>query len=98
MCGTVRTSYTIRASAEGIDNPSREWERDRFDEPTLMLDEDSPVMRGERGHDVLPFQFPAGEVVGAVELDTAVTVDFADERNGALGDGKSQGAGRTEVG
>jgi len=28
----VRTSHTVRASAEGIDNPSREGERDRFDE------------------------------------------------------------------
>ena len=90
MRGTVRTSYTIRASAEGIDNPSCEGERDRFDEPTLMLDEDSPVMRGERGHDVLPFQFPADEVFCAVELDTAVTVDLAGERDATLGDGKNQ--------
>lgn len=90
MGGTVRTSYTVRASAKGIDNPSCEGERDRFDEPTLMLDEDSPVMRGERGDDVLPFQFPADEVFCAVELDTAVTVDLADKRDAALGNRKSQ--------
>ena len=81
MQGTVRTSYTVRASAEGIDNPSREGKGSRLDEPTLMLDEDSPVMRGERGHDVLPFQFPADEVFGPVELDTAVTVDLANPRD-----------------
>ena len=90
MRGTVRTSYTVRASAEGIDNPSCEGERDRFDEPTLMLDEDSPVMRGERGHDVLLFQFSADEVFCAVELDRAVTVDLADERDATLGDWKNQ--------
>ena len=98
MLGTVRTSYTVRASAEGIDNPSCEGERDRLDEPTLMLDEDSPVMRGERGHDVLPFQFPADEVFGAVELDTAVTVDLADERDATLGDGKNQVTAGIDVG
>jgi len=46
-----------------------------------MLDEDSPVMRGERGHDVLPFQFPADEVFGAVEFDATVGVHLTNERN-----------------
>jgi len=90
MGGTVRTSYTVRASAEAIDNPSCERERNRLDELSLVFDEDSPVMRGERGHDVLPFQFPADEVFCAVEFDTAVTVDLADKRDAALGDGKNQ--------
>ena len=90
MGGTVRTSYTVRASAEGIDNPSCERERNRLDELSLVFDEDPPVMRGKRGHDVLPFQFPADEVFCAVELDTAVTVDLADERNAALGNRKNQ--------
>ena len=86
MGGTVRTSYTVRASAEGIDNPSCERERNRLDELSLVFDEDPPVMRGKRGHDVLPFQFPTDEVFGAVEFDATVGVHLADERNPALGD------------
>jgi len=86
MLGTVRTSYTVCTSAEGIDNPSCEGERDRFDEPPIMLDEDSPVMRGERGHDVLPFQFPTDEVFGAVEFDATVGVHLTNERNMPFGD------------
>lgn len=89
MLVTVRTSICKR-SAEGIDDASCEREQDRFDEPALMLDKVSPVMRGERGHDVLPFQFAADEIFCAVELDKAVAVDLADKRDAALGDGKSQ--------
>jgi len=51
-----------------------------------MLDEDSPVMRGERGHDVLPFQFPTDEVFGAVEFDATVGVHLTNERNMPFGD------------
>jgi hypothetical protein len=40
MLGTVRTSYTDFVSAEGIDNVSFEGERDRFDEPAFVLEED----------------------------------------------------------
>jgi len=98
MQGTVRTSQTDWLSAEGIDNPSREGERDRLDELPLVLDEDPPMMRGERGHDVLPFQFSADEILGAVELDRAVAVDLADERHTALGDGKSQMTAGIDVG
>jgi len=98
MLGTVRTSYTVWPLAERIDNRSCEWERDRLDELPLVLDEDPPVMRGERSHDVLPFQFPADEVFGAVELDTAVAVNLADERHTALGDGKSQVPAGIDVG
>jgi hypothetical protein len=89
MPETVRTSI-CKGSAEGIDNPSCEGEGERFDEPALMLNEDSPVMRGERGHDVLSFQFAADEIFGAVELDPATAVDLADKRDAALGDGKNQ--------
>jgi hypothetical protein len=89
MIGTVSTSI-CKVSAEGLDGLShiREW--DRLDKPSLVLDEDPFMMRGERGHDILPFQLPADEVFGAVELDAAVTVDLTDERDPALGDGKGQ--------
>src|SRR4030043_1846966 len=89
MLGTVRTSI-CKCSDERINNRSCKGERDRFDELPLVLDEDSPVMRRERGHDVLPFQFSADEIFGAVELDTAVAIDLADERHMAPSDGKSQ--------
>jgi hypothetical protein len=97
MLGTVRTSI-CKCSDEGIDNPPCEGERDRLDELPLVLDEDPPVMRGERGHDVLPFQFSADEILGAVELDTAVAVDLADERHTAPSDGKSQMTAGIDVG
>ena len=97
MLGTVRTSI-CKCSNEGIDNPSCKGERDRLDELSLVLDKDPPVMRRERSHDVLPFQFSADEIFGTVELDTAVTVDLADERHVALCDGKSQVTSRIEVG
>jgi hypothetical protein len=89
MLPTVRTSICKR-SDKRVDNLSFEGERDRFDEPALVLDEDSPVMRGDRGHNVLFFQFAPDEVFGAVELDAAVAVDLADKRNAALGNGESQ--------
>jgi len=89
MLGTVITSI-CKCSDERINNCSCEWERDRLDELPLVLDEDPPMMRRERGHNILPFQFPADEVFGAVELDTAVTVDLTDERQTVLGDRKSQ--------
>jgi hypothetical protein len=71
MIGTVSTSI-CKVSAEGVDGLShiREW--DRLDKLSFVLDEDPFMMRGERRHDVLPFQFPADEVFGAVELDAAV--------------------------
>jgi hypothetical protein len=68
MYETVRTSI-CKSSEEGIDNASGERERERLDELALVLDENPPVMRRERGHDVLPFQFSANEIFGAVELD-----------------------------
>lgn len=89
MIGTVSTSICI-SSAEGVDSFSHIRERDRLDKLSLVLDEDSFMMRGERGHDVLSFQLPADEVCGAVELDAATGSDLADERDTALGDGKGQ--------
>ena len=97
MLGTVRTSI-CKCSDEGIVNRSCEGKWDRLDKLPLGLDEDPSVMRGERGHDVLPFQFSADEVFGAVELDTTVTVDLADERHMALGDRKSQMTAGIDVG
>ena len=48
------------------------------------------MMRRKRGHDVLPFQFSADEILGAVELDPTVVIDLANSRHVTLGDGKSQ--------
>jgi hypothetical protein len=98
MLETVRTSYTLWPLAEGIDNPSCKGERDRLDELPLVLDENPPVMGRERGHNVLPFQLSADEIGSAVELDRAVTVDLADERHSALGDGKSEATVGIHVG
>jgi hypothetical protein len=97
MLGTVRTSI-CKCSDERIDNRSREGEGDRLDELPLVLDEDPPVMGRERGHNVLSFQFSADEIFGAVELDTAVTVDLTDERHPALSDGKNQMTAGIDVG
>ena len=55
-----------------------------FDEFPIMLDIDRPVMRGERCHDILSFQFPADEVFGAVELDTTVGIDLANPSDQAF--------------
>jgi len=55
-----------------------------------MLDIDRPVMRGERRHDVLPFQFSADEVFGAVELDTTVSIDLANPKDQAFGNRKGR--------
>jgi hypothetical protein len=55
-----------------------------------VLDKDSAVMRGERSHDVLAFQFSADEVFGAVELDASLGVDFSNPGNMTLGDGQGQ--------
>jgi len=89
MLGTVRTSIGS-CSAKGIDRLPRKGERKRFDKFPIMLDIDRPVMRGERRHDVLPFQFPADEVFGAVELDTTVGIDLANPRDQAFGNRKGQ--------
>jgi hypothetical protein len=96
MLGTVRTSR-CKASAERLDDRSRNRERERFDELALVLDKDPTMMRGERGHDVLPFQFSADEVFGAVELDTSLGVDFPNPGNLALGDGQGQVPMGTDV-
>ncbi len=89
MLATVRTSI-CKCSDKRVDNFSFEGERDRFDESGLILDEDSPVMRGDCGHDVLSFQFAADEVFGAVELDAAVGIDLTDKRDTAFSDRESQ--------
>jgi len=89
MIGTVSTSI-CNSSAEGIDGLSHIRERDGLDKLSLVLDEDPFMMRGEHGHDVLPFQLSADEVFGAIELDTAVAVDLPDERDTAFDDGKGQ--------
>src|SRR4030042_3382874 len=97
MQGTVRTSQTIWLSAEGLDDLPCEWEGDGLDEFPLMLDEPPPGMRRERGHDILPLQFAADEVFSAFDLDRAATVDLADERHPALGDGKCQAPAGIQV-
>ena len=89
MLGTVRTSRG-NASEERLDDGSGNRERERFDELPLVLDEDSAMMRRERGHDVLVFQFAADEVFGAIELDASVGVDLANPRDMAFGDGKAR--------
>jgi len=48
------------------------------------------VVRRERRHDVLSFQFPADEVFGAVELDTTVGIDLANPRDQAFGKRKGR--------
>jgi len=96
MLGTVRTSIG-NCSAEGINGLPRKGERKRFDEFPIMLDIDLPVMRGERRHDIMPFQFPAVEVFSAVELDTTVGVDFSNPRDQALHNGRGQMIPAVEV-
>ena len=96
MLGTVRTSIGS-CSAKGIDRLPRKGERKCFDEFPIMLDIDRPVMRGERSHDVLPFQFPADEVFGAIELDTTVGIDLANPRDQAFGNRKGQMTPGVEV-
>lgn len=97
MLGTVRTSIGNR-SAEGLDDPSFEGERERFEEFSLVLDENPAVMSRERGHDVLPFQFSADEVFGPVELDAAMGVDFSYPRDQTLRQGQRQSAMDVEIG
>jgi len=63
-----------------------------------MLDIDRPVMRGERRHDVLPFQFPADEVFGAVKLDAAMGPDLANSGDQAACNGQKQPALAVEIG
>jgi len=98
MLGTVRTSHTVWPSAEGIDDGACEGKRNDFDELALVLDVDAPVMDRERGHDVLPFQFSADEIFGAIELDPTVAIDLPNPRDMALGDGKRPMAVGIDVG
>lgn len=76
----------------------RKWEWHRFDELPLVLDEDQPMMRRERGHDILPFQFSADEVFGTIKLDSTLAIDFANPRHMTLGDGKSQMTADVDIG
>ena len=77
---------------------SRKWEWNRLDELPLVLDEDQPMMRRERGHNVLPFQFSADEVLGTIKLDSTMAIDFANPRHMTLGDWKSQMTAGIDVG
>ena len=86
----VRTSITDRPSSDWVNDLSNERKRECPDDLPIVLDENSAVVRRERGHDILPFQFPADEVFGAVELDATMGVHLADKRDAALGDGESQ--------
>ena len=96
MLGTVRTSR-CNASEERLDDRSgdREWER--LDALSLVLDEDAAMMRRERGHDVLVFQFAADEVLGAIELDASLGVDFSNPGGMPFGDGQGQMAVGADV-
>jgi hypothetical protein len=84
MQGTVRTSQTDWTSAEGCNGLCGEGERNRFDEFSLVFNENAAMMRGQSGHDVLPFQFSADEVFGAVKLNASLRTDLADPGNQAL--------------
>ena len=98
MLETVRTSQTTWSSTKGLDDLSLEGERNRFDEFTLVFNKDAAMMRGQRGHDILPFQLSADEVFGAVELDPAVGIDLANPANQALGNRQRQPALAVEIG
>jgi len=63
-----------------------------------MFYKDAAMMRGQRGHDILPFQPSADKVLGAVELDAAVGIDLADPGNQAFGDRQRQPAFAVEIG
>jgi len=98
MLETERTSQTEWLSAEGLDDLPCEGERERFDELPLVFDEHSPVMRRESGHNILTLEFAANEIFGAVELERATAVDFADERHSPLGNRKHQASSDIDVG
>lgn len=51
----------------------------------------------ESGHDILPFQFPADGVFGAVELDTTVGINLANPRDQAFCNRKGQMTPGVEV-
>jgi len=84
MQGTVRTSQTDWTSAEGCNGLCCEGESNRFDEFSLVFNVNAAMMRGQSGHDVLPFQFSADEVFGAVKLNASLRTDLADPGNQAL--------------
>ena len=56
------------------------------------------MMRGQRGHDVLPFQLSADEVFGAIELDATIGIDLTDPGNQALGNRQRKAALTVEIG
>jgi hypothetical protein len=89
MLGTVRTSR-CNASEKRLDDRSRNRERERFDELAFVPDEDSAMMRRECGHDVLTFQFAADEILGPVELDVSLGVDFTNPGDRPSGDRQGQ--------
>lgn len=62
-----------------------------------MFDEDSAMMRRERGHDVLPFQFTKDEVFGSIELDSSLGIDFPNPRHVTFSDGQGQMPVRVDV-
>src|SRR4030042_3975414 len=98
MLETVRTSQTTWSSTKGLDDLSLEGERNRFDEFTLVFNKDAAMVRGQRGHDVLPFQLSADEVFGAIKFDATIGTDLADPGNQALGNRQRQPALAVEIG
>jgi len=98
MSETVRTSITDRPLGERVDDFANERERKRFDNPPFVLDEDSAMVIRERSHDVLSFQFPADEILGAVELDATMGIDLANPRDQAFGNGQCQMTRGIDVG
>jgi len=89
MHGTVRTSR-CNASEKRLDDRSGNRERERFDDLALVPDENSTMMRRERSHDVLMFQFAADEVFGAIEFDSAMSVDLTNPGDVSFGDRQGQ--------
>ena len=89
MLGTVRTSR-CNASEERLDDRSGNREGERFDALPLVLDKDAAMMRRDRGHDVLVFQFAADKVLGAIELDASLGIDFSNPGDMPFGDRQGQ--------
>lgn len=93
----VRTSKFVGLYAEGINEPSCEGGWNRPNNVLLVHDRYAMVMRRARGHDVLPLEFKADEVFGAVELDLAANVKPADERYPPICDGKRLAAAGIQI-
>ena len=60
-------------------NMSPDWERERFDNPIVLFNNQSLSMGEDGSSDILTFKFPADEISRTIDLNFAMRVNFSDK-------------------